>query len=156
MKWSTILGFVTAGMHVDVVISGMPPTANNGNSQQVMQARTLLQNITVLSAGQEYQKDQEGKPKQVTTVNLLVTPEQAEKLSLTSNVKIQLVLRNPLDTKTDPVQGTDLDNLFTGDTPKAAPAHKAAAPKPAPGYSVEVMNGSKSSTEKFSTPGGHQ
>ena len=59
-------------------------------------SKTLLQNIEVLSAGQNFQKDAEGKPVQVQVVNLLVTPEQAEILSLASNeTRIQLVLRNP-------------------------------------------------------------
>ena len=65
--------------------------------------KTLLQNIEVLSAGTDIQKDAEGKPQQVQVVNLLVTPDQAELLSLASNqAKIQLVLRNPLDYANDP------------------------------------------------------
>ena len=39
----------------------------------------------MLSAGTDIQKDAEGKAKQVQVVNLLVTPEQAETLSLASN-----------------------------------------------------------------------
>jgi pilus assembly protein CpaB len=61
--------------------------------------KTLLQNIEVLSAGTNFQKDTEGKPVQVPVVNLLVTPEQAEVLSLASDqTTIQLILRNPPDT----------------------------------------------------------
>ena len=75
------------------------------------QSRTLLQNIQVLSAGAEIQneKDNQNKAKPVQVVNLLVNPDQAETLTLASNqggLRIQLVLRNPLDTKTDPVVGT--------------------------------------------------
>ena len=44
--------------------------------------RTLLQNIEVLSAGQDFKKDAEGKPVVVQVINLLVTPEQAEQFSL--------------------------------------------------------------------------
>ena len=85
------------GMRVDVLVSGMPP---GGNPAQGSVTKTILQNIQVLSAGTDIQKDAEGKPQQVQVVNLLVTPEQAETLSLASNqLKIQLVLRNPLDTK---------------------------------------------------------
>jgi pilus assembly protein CpaB len=92
-----VAGFVTPGMHVDVLITGNPPGAN---VSQGSQARTLLQNIDVLSAGTDIQRDAEGKPQQVQVVNLLVTPEQAELLSLASNeTHIQLVLRNPLDNK---------------------------------------------------------
>jgi pilus assembly protein CpaB len=150
-----VAGFATPGMHVDVLVSGTPPDANQANSraaEEGTQVRTILQNIAVLSAGTDIQKDAEGKPKPVQVVNLLVTPDQAEVLSLASGAKIQLVLRNPLDTKTDPVQGTAMLNLFTGGKPAPvavkhiAAAPKAAAPKP---YSVEVINGTKHTDTKF-------
>jgi pilus assembly protein CpaB len=155
-----VSGFVTPDMRVDVLISGTPPGTTNAAEGTV--ARTLLQNIQVLSAGTEYQKDAEGKAKQVGVVNLMVTPEQAETLSLATNqAKIQLVLRNPLDTKVAPVAGTATSNLFAD--PNAAPvvkqqvrrvaAPKAAAPQ---AFSIEVINGSKQSQEKFASPGGHQ
>jgi pilus assembly protein CpaB len=155
-----VSGFATPGMRVDVVISGTPPGTTDtklGN-----EARTVLQNIQVLSAGTEYQqvKDTEGKVKQVQVVNLLVSPEQAETLELASSQIIRLVLRNPLDTKTDPVVGTATINLFTG--PNGAPEkpkHVVVAkvvPKAAAPYSIEVINGSKTSEEKFASPEGHQ
>jgi pilus assembly protein CpaB len=149
-----VAGFVTPGMRVDVLISGTPPGALNGT--EGTKVKTLLQNIEVLSAGTDIQKDSEGKPQQVQVVNLLVTPEQAETLSLASNqTRIQLVLRNPLDTQIAQPPGTNLANLFAGkndDSPK--PITKVishnTAPKPAPRiYLVEVFNGSKRSEEKF-------
>jgi pilus assembly protein CpaB len=150
-----VSGFVTPGMRVDVLISGRPP--GQDSSKLGTESRTLLQNIQVLSAGTDYQKDSEGKAKTVQVVNLLVTPEQAELLSLATNqVRIQLVLRNPLDTKIAPVLGTATSNLFSG--PNAAPTGKLLhGKKAAPKYiTVVVFNGSKMSTEKFSSPGGHQ
>jgi len=49
----------------------------------------------------------------VQVVNLLVTPEQAEKLTLASSqTHIQLVLRNPLDTQTANPPGTMMSELF--------------------------------------------
>ncbi len=155
-----VSGFATPGMRVDVVMSGTPP--GETDTKQGSEARTILQNIQVLSAGTEYQqvKDAEGKPKQVQVVNLLVTPEQAETLELASSEIIRLVLRNPLDTKTEPVQGTATINLFAGpnaNQPKPKPVVVArSVPKaPAP-YSIEVINGSKTSEEKFASPEGHQ
>jgi pilus assembly protein CpaB len=144
-------------MRVDVLISGTPP--GQQNNTQGTEARTLLQNIQVLSAGTDIQKDNEGKPKQVQVVNLLVTPEQAETLSLASNqVTIRLVLRNPLDTKVAPVPGTATVNLFSGTN--AAPAqakHATVTKRVAPqAFVVEVFNGSKQSQEKFASPGGRQ
>jgi pilus assembly protein CpaB len=149
-----VSGFVTPGMRVDVLISGIPP--GERNSTQGTVSRTLLQNIQVLSAGADFQKDAEGKAKTVQVVNLLVTPEQAEILSLASNqVKIQLVLRNPLDTKVAVVPGTATSSLFSGETVKTPKL--LGAKKPAPRYiTVVVLNGSKVSTEKFASPGGHQ
>jgi pilus assembly protein CpaB len=149
-----VAGFVTPGMHVDVLIAGVPPGENPQANGQA--SRTILQNIQVLSAGTDIQKDAEGKPKQVQVVNLLVTPEQAEKLSLAggNQVRIQLVLRNPLDTKIAPVPGTDTSSLFGG--PTAKPAVRRARREAAPTFSIEVINGSKRTSEKFANPGGQQ
>jgi pilus assembly protein CpaB len=105
-----VAGFVASGTHVDVLISGAPPTgaANLGTL-----TKTLLQNIEVLSAGQDFKKDPEGKPVAVQVVNLLVTPEQAEQLSLASHqTTIQLILRNPLDHDVTQTPGTAVAALF--------------------------------------------
>lgn len=150
-----VSGFVTPGMHVDVLISGTPP--GETNTAQGPVSKTLLQDIKVLSAGTEIQKDPEGKPKPVQVVNLLVTPEDAEKLSLASNFSIRLVLRNPLDTQVGVVASTDTKSLFTGvnTAPKPQPvaAHKSVEPPP---FSIEVINGTKTSEEKFASPEGHK
>ncbi|MGO9316376.1 MAG: Flp pilus assembly protein CpaB [Terracidiphilus sp.] len=149
-----VSGFVTPGMRVDVLISGTPP--GQQNSTQGTVSRTLLQNIQVLSAGTDYQKDAEGKAKTVQVVNLLVTPEQAELLSLASNqTRIQLVLRNPLDTKVAVVPGTATSSLFSGEN--VAPTKLLHGKSAAPRYiTVVVINGSKITTEKFPAPGRHQ
>jgi pilus assembly protein CpaB len=159
-----VAGFVTPGMRVDVLVAGDPPgTPNNPSSTQV---RTLLQNIEVLSAGTDIQKDAEGKPQSVRVVNLLVTPEQAEQLSLASSLNpggaqghIQLVLRNPLDTEVAQVAGTGMAELFSGGV---APALKPLAagkraPRPSPKvFSIEVYNGSQKSEQKFVSAEGNQ
>jgi pilus assembly protein CpaB len=151
-----VAGFVTPGMRVDVLVSGVPPSQQNN---QETQTRTILQNIEVLSAGTDIQKDSEGKPQQVQVVNLLVTPEQAQILALASNqMKIQLVLRNPLDTSIAPVPETAMTNLFAGAKPppqrsEAPKKVKAAAPPP---FTITVINGAQKSEEKFATPGGQQ
>ena len=157
-----VAGFVLPGMRVDILISGVPPahpgTAGGSNNTEV---RTVLQNIEVLSAGTDIQKDQEGKPQQVQVVNLLVTPEQAQVLALASNeTRIQLVLRNPLDTKVSAVQGTAMNNLFGDVNAPATKPHLTGRPKPrakpAEMYSVTVINGATKTEEKFATPGGKQ
>jgi pilus assembly protein CpaB len=158
-----VAGFVVPGMRVDVLVSGVPPGPQSNNENP--QVKTILQNIQVLSAGQNYQKDSEGKPVVVQVVNLLVTPEQAEVLSLASNeTRIQLVLRNPLDTELTKPPGTTKSALFGG-PPPAAPARPRAPVAPAkvpprapaqvtsvPPYQIEVFNGDKQSEAKFPRP----
>jgi pilus assembly protein CpaB len=148
-----VAGFVTPGMRVDVLISGNPPGATN--TDQGPKVKTLLQSIEVLSAGTDIQKDAEGKPQQVQVVNLLVTPEQAESLSLASNqTKIQLVLRNPLDTQIAEPPGTAMANLFADKNPapvKSTVLHRTAVKSIPQVYLVEVLNGSKRTEQKFGT-----
>jgi pilus assembly protein CpaB len=156
-----VAGFVVPGMRVDVLITGLPP---GGNALDGARVRTLLQNIQVLSAGTNFKKDQEGKPEQAQVVNLLVTPSQAEILSLASNeTHIQLVLRNPMDTDIAKPPGTIMSDLFGGaraePVPSAIPrshgllAHpgppvSAEAVSPGP-YVVEVSNGAVHTEAKF-------
>jgi pilus assembly protein CpaB len=146
-----VAGFVTPGMRVDVLIAGNPP--GPANPGQGVVEKTLLQNIEVLSAGTDIQRDAEGKPLQVQVVNLLVTPTQAEILSLASSeTRIQLVLRNPLDTKLDKPPGTATAQLFADtNVPKPKPVVAGLkTPKAAPRvYLVEVFNGSKKTETKF-------
>lgn len=171
-----VSGFVRPGARVDVLIAGTPPGGSSGLGTV---SKTLLQNMEVLSAGQDMQKDAEGKPVSVPVVNLLVTPEQAETLSLASNeMRIQLVLRNPLDTQTVKTPGTAVSNLFTGDTglpqqvrpPMPRPAGKPAAkapPKPVVArvaeppkvvvpLTVEVITGTSRAETKFKPDEGKQ
>lgn len=152
-----VAGFVTPGMRVDVLASGTPPSAAAAGVQQTV-TKTILQNIQVLSAGTDYQKDAGGKAKSVQVVNLMVTPEQAEALSLASNQeKIQLVLRNPMDTSIEKVRGEAMSSLFSDDTAPvtAKPVVTASrvVRKPAEqAYSIEIINGSKRSQQKFASP----
>jgi pilus assembly protein CpaB len=147
-----VAGFVIPGMRVDVLVSGNPP----GGGNEGVVTETILQDIQVLSAGTDIQRDAEGKPQQVQVVNLLVTPEQAQLLSLAANsLKIQLVLRNPLDTQTTKVPETAMSNLFGTPTP---PPHEKADRGPrkptAKPYSMTIINGNHTTDEKFGSPEG--
>jgi pilus assembly protein CpaB len=165
-----VAGFVTPGMHVDILLAGTPP-GNSGSKNVGTLTKTLLQNVEVLSAGQNIQKDNEGKPVSVPIVNLLVTPEQAEVMSLASNEeRIQMILRNPTDKEASKTRGTAVEYLFNGvdgmPGPQVAPkevAVKRAAPKPppppppakpeppkvVPPVIVEVIHGSRRADTKF-------
>lgn len=152
-----VAGFVTPGMRVDVLISGDPPGRENVNTTG-QKVKTLLQNIQVLSAGTDIQKDKEGKPQQVQVVNLLVSPEQAEILSLaTSQTHIQLVLRNPLDTQIAQTSGTFVSDLYADSKSAPVKSRPVAVARKAPSaYTVEVINGAKRSDQKFATPEGQK
>ena len=166
-----VAGFVVPGMRVDVLISGNPPSGANAGLGTV--TKTMLQNLEVLSAGQDFKKDAEGKPVVVQVVNLLVTPEQAEQLSLASSqTSLQLILRNPLDRQVSKTSGAAMAQLFTGSrirlsdgsgdgeltVRRRAPAPKPIVIPPAPPkkeepFVMEILNGAKRNETKFSGEG---
>jgi pilus assembly protein CpaB len=141
----SVAGFVLPGMRVDVLITGQPP----GSEARV--TKTVLQNILVLSAGTTIQTDPSGKPVNAPNVTVLVTPQQAEMLTLAGNEgRIQLVLRNAGDQSVESTSGLSTGTLygaharataprqhdeFSGQArprPQPRPAPVAAAPAPAP------------------------
>jgi pilus assembly protein CpaB len=160
-----VSGFVLPGMRVDVIISGNPPGNTSATTGTI--SKTILQDIQVLSAGPKFQRDEEGKPISVPVVNLLVTPQQAETLSLASNeMRIQLVLRNPLDKGLAQTQGIAVANLFAGASGPPPVQHaieygRERISRPVPPRNaviavhsepilVEVINGTKRTELKFS------
>jgi pilus assembly protein CpaB len=103
-----VAGFVLPGMHVDVLVTGRPP--GDGNTTMTT---TVLQDITVLSAGQTVQPDPRGQAINAPVVTLLVSPEHAEVLTLAGNeAKIQLVLRNGSDNGVTSTPGRRLHELY--------------------------------------------
>ena len=150
-----LAGFVMPGMRVDVIVAGNAPGSTNPTSGTL--SRTVLQNIEVLSAGQNIEKTVNGKPEAAQVVNLLVTPEQAETLSLAgSETKVQLVLRNPLDTQEQTTPGTSVAKLFGQAEQPVAPVktvrvaarpqvivEKAVTPVKVSEPPVEIFAGSK-------------
>ena len=164
-----VAGFVTAGSHVDLLIQGNPPGGNGALGTLV---KTLIQNLEVLSAGQDFKKDPEGKPVPVAVVNVLVTPEQAEVLSLASSqTSIRMTLRNPLDHDIAKTPGTatkyvwggagNLKSAPSGDdppAPHAAPKEpkpvvvQAQPPKKDPPFVMEILSGGSRSETKFDKP----
>jgi pilus assembly protein CpaB len=120
-----VAGFVLPGMRVDVLVTGKPPNRTDTETQ------TVLQNITVLSAGQTIATDGKSQPIATPVVTLLVSPAEAEALTL-SNIegRIQLVLRNSTDRATVATSGRRLHDLYGVPPAEAAPpkVHRAAAP----------------------------
>jgi pilus assembly protein CpaB len=96
-----VAGFILPGNKVDILATKMERAANKAAT------RTLLQNIKVLAVDQEASQEKE-KPAIVRAVTLELKPEQAEiMVQAMQEGKIQLTLRNPLDSvvenKTDEV-----------------------------------------------------
>jgi pilus assembly protein CpaB len=140
-----VAGFATVGTRVDVLLTIQPP----GQSESVTQI--ILQNLTVLSTGQVYQRDERGEPITVNVVTLMVSPEQAERLSLaTSQGRIQLALRNMLDIEDATTAGIRTSGLLNGaprrTTSAARPAGAAQQQAPA---SVEMYKGGTRSIQRF-------
>jgi pilus assembly protein CpaB len=131
-----VAGFVVAGTHVDVMLTGNP-----GSGQELL-TQTILEDVTVLAAGQSIQPDAEGKPQRVNVVTFLCTPEDAAKVILAaSEGRIQLVLRNAVDKEgEDELAKKELPKvgrreLFAGSAPPPQPVaavRRAPAPPPAP------------------------
>lgn len=153
----SVAGFVTAGTRVDVLLTGTP-----GKEGPVDPATTtVLQNVQVLAAGQKLQKNAEGEPQQVTVITLLVSPDDAQKLTLAStDGRIQLSLRNPLDTGKETVPLLRQASLYRpqpGGSPEPKQQRvmrhfaKTTPPPntgPAP-YVVEMIRGNERNLSKF-------
>ena len=147
-----VAGFVVPGTMVDVIVTG---GTNYGNV-----TRTILENVRVMAAGQKVEQDREGKPQTVPVITLLVSPEDANSLTMASTQgRIQLALRNTLDSKkVDPAPVLQAF-LFGGvPTPPMPTGLKVAraTPKPAPppppeAFNVEVIRGDKKEESKFLT-----
>lgn len=120
-----VAGFVLPGMHVDVLVTGHPPTGEGDMTT------TCLQNVLVLSAGQNMQADARGNAISAPTVTLLVNPVDAELLTLAgSDGRIQLVLRNSSDQTVEKTPGRYVTELYDGHRPAPAKTEPAPAPRP--------------------------
>jgi|SRR5690348_3870180 len=145
-----VAGFVIPGTMVDVLVTGQIGGGGGSSSQNI--TRTILENVRVLAAGQKIEQDREGKPQTVPVVTLLVSPEDAAKLTMASTEgKIQLALRNTVDTKDANPPAVLQAVLFSGGTPPQT-GHKLVvkkAPPAPPPYAVEVITGDKRAMKTF-------
>jgi pilus assembly protein CpaB len=150
-----VAGFVIPGTRVDVMVT----VKGQGETTQT---RVVLSNVTVLTAGTRYDQERataEGKPIPTSVVTLLLTPSDAEKMTLASEEgRVMLSLRNPLDTAPTQTSGARMAALLgepsappvkkvvAGRTyVKAAPPPVAAPPKI---YTVETIRAAKRSEEE--------
>jgi pilus assembly protein CpaB len=148
-----VAGYVLPGTRVDVLVTESPTDVHLDTTSKV-----ILSNVQVLTAGTRMEQDQDkGKPMQVTVVTLLVYPDQAERLALGSTEgKIQLALRNPLDKSAPETPGIKPATLL-GISHAPVPVHTSARkvngpvtqpPVAAPALpTVEVIRGDKRTSE---------
>ena len=104
-----VAGYVLPGTRVDVVATVSP----SGNGAD-MTSKVILTNVQVLAAGTKIDRETDkNKPMPVSVVTMLVNPEEAERLTLASTEgKIQLALRNPLDKSIPSTPGVRPSALF--------------------------------------------
>ncbi|MGA9307100.1 MAG: Flp pilus assembly protein CpaB [Candidatus Sulfotelmatobacter sp.] len=154
----SVAGFVGPGTRVDVLLTGTP----GGSSES--QTTTVLQNVAVIASGQRLERNAAGEAQATPVITLLASPEDAERLTLASSEgKIQLVLRNPLDTHQDPVEAANAKGLYMGGTPVAArpqvtirPVKQKTEPPPSSPsvLSIEVIKGDKKTEVTLPQEGG--
>ena len=142
-----VAGFVAPGTMVDVLATG----AVEGGAGRQSITRTILENVPVLAAGQRVEQDKDGKPQTVPVITLLVSPEDANRLTMASTEgRIQLALRNTIDSKMENPPLVLRSSLFTPPAaPRVAGPMRPAAPKQAPAFVVEVIRGTKRESSVF-------
>lgn len=139
-----VAGFVLPGTRVDVLV-----TLNPSSDREEAATRVILQNVQALAAGQTIQRDVDGEPQTVTVITLLVTPEQAEQLTLASTEgRIQLALRNTLDTAEVETEGAKAKTLVG--SPAAPPrTTRRSTATVRRGTTVVTYNGSERTETTF-------
>jgi len=147
----SVAGFVQPGAHVDVLATG-----NNEGGGNERLTSTVLENVLVLAVGKNMDRNVSADAQTAPVITLALSPDDAQKLALVSQEgRIQLSLRNPMDTQPGGVGATRTSSLYPGATVASEPkpkVHKVAvkvtksAPTP---YAVEMIRGSKREENKF-------
>ena len=112
---SNVTGFILPGSKVDVLLT--VKTNNPGDGTGGTITSTILQNMEILAVDQHVEATSSGKvdSKDLRSVTLLVTPQQAAKLDLGQNAGvIHLTLRNPEDKAEAAIQTSTLAELNLG------------------------------------------
>ena len=146
----SVAGFVQPGTRVDVLMTG------NAGSSNERQTTTVLENVAVIAVGKSLERNASGDQQTAPVITLLVSPDDGQKLALSGQEgRIQLALRNPLDTKRQDLAATRESALFPNGAPSNAPKpkiRKTAIPVTTTSpqtYTVEMIRGSKRDETKF-------
>jgi pilus assembly protein CpaB len=142
-----VAGFVLPGTRVDVLV-----TLSDGGDREEAATRVILQNVRTVASGQTIQKDANGEPQNATVITLLVTPEEAEKLTLAATEgQIQLALRNTLDMAEVETDGIKAATLVRTEAPPQPARTTARGPRRATGGGTSVItyNGAERTVTTF-------
>ena len=144
--------------------------------------RTILHDVRIFAVDKEFERGRNGDDRTETakTVSLLVTPEQAETVTLATGMgTIRLVMRSPDDSSQTESSGASISDIFAatarrhpvptpiipnpepslafpapppavGSAPAAAPAPVAAAPAPPATWTMVLLEGSEMRQVEFS------
>jgi pilus assembly protein CpaB len=167
-----ISGLIQPNSRVDVLVN----IRDDRSPKQSQVAKLFMENMRVLSVGQQVTRGEDGKPINATTATLEVTPDEAERLAIAMGQGlIALVLRgygDPDSIKTTGATSNDVlaqlrDGKVVDLTPKPAdppPRRKVSAPPPPPppppavvqapaklsdSLTVQVYRGATMSQNKF-------
>jgi pilus assembly protein CpaB len=150
-------GFVLPNDRVDILLT------RHADGQADPITDVLLQNVKVLAIDQLV-NEKNDKPVVVRSVTILVTQEQAQKLTLAVTVgSLTLVLRNESDSTATEARTISVKDLRVGEANTPAPPTPSAAtpvveriqaPKVDPLAKVEVFRGVQSSVVEVNREGG--
>jgi len=108
-KETGVSGFITPNSYVDVLATG---TVVGGAGERQQHAKLIIQNVKVMAIGQSIEI-LDDEPVEVPTVTLLVTPEEAEKVTLATQQKpVRLALRHFEDDESVVTPGTSMNQLL--------------------------------------------
>jgi pilus assembly protein CpaB len=161
-----VAGFVVPGTRVDVLV-----TLEGRGEKADSVARVVVSNVQVLTAGTRFDQEksrQDGRPIPTSVVTLLVSPEDAERVTLAqAEGRMTLTLRNPLDTLPTDTPGARMSGLMGAPaalppperpvavrrTPAPAVAPAVKPPDPPKPYTVEAIRGAKRTEEQVRSNG---
>jgi pilus assembly protein CpaB len=148
---SDIAGFVLPGAHVDILVAISDKSTGGEPFSKI-----VLQNVEVIAVAQEIEEAKD-EPKVVKVITVLLTPEEAERLTIASHDgTLRLALRNYEDKKVVMTNGSNVAAMLRGGAAAPVMEHQAVAPivhigRPRPkAVSVEILrDGSKSESISF-------
>ena len=135
-------GFIKPGDKVDVMVT----IKRSDKKNRDVITKTVLENTLVLASGTQIERSgKEEEPVIVKYITLEVTPREAEKLALaTTEGKIRLALRNPLNHEPFLTKGETIPSLLASYKAKPSPQKRRRTNR----VKVEMVKGVEITTMK--------